>query len=176
MKNDASSKYDERFNQLCEFIYNHLDEELSIEKLSKIAHFSKYHFHRQFSAYMGISVIKFTQLLRLKRASYQLVFNQDIKVIDIALNSGFDNHESFSRAFKKNFKQTPTQFRNDPKWKPWHEPYNLITYKGNNIMQVNIINFKEAKVAVLEHRSDPQLLNNSVQLFISGEKKRVYHQ
>ena len=171
MKNDASTKYDERFNRLCEFIYNHLDDDLSIEKLSKIAHFSKYHFHRQFSAYMGISVFKFTQLLRLKRASYQLVFNQDMKVIDIALNSGFDNHESFSRAFKKNFKQTPIQFRNDPKWKPWHEPYKQITYKGNNIMQVNIINFKEAKVAVLEHRGDPQLLNNSVQRFIEWRKE-----
>jgi len=92
-------------------------------------------------------------------------------VIDIALDAGFDNHESFSRAFKKNFKQTPSQFRNDPQWKPWHEPYNLITYKGNNIMQVNIVNLEEAKVAVLEHRGDARLLNNSVQKFIAWRKE-----
>ncbi|MFT6986532.1 MAG: AraC family transcriptional regulator [Psychromonas sp.] len=171
MTNDAAKKYAERFNNICDFIYNNLDEDLSIEKLSKVANFSKYHFHRQFSIYMGISVFKFIQLLRLKRASYQLVFNQDIKVIDIALDSGFDNHESFSRAFKKNFKQTPSQFRKKPEWKPWHEKYNLIKYKGNNIMQIKIIDFEETKVAVLEHRGDPRLLNESVQRFIEWRKE-----
>ena len=78
MKNNAAKKYDERFNDICEFIYEHLDEDLSIEKLSKVAHFSKYHFHRQFYVYMGINVFKFIQLLRLKRASYQLVFNKEV--------------------------------------------------------------------------------------------------
>ena len=171
MKNDAAKKYAERLNNICDFIYNNLDDDLSIEKLSKVANFSKYHFHRQFSVYMGISVFKFIQLLRLKRASYQLVFNQDIKVIDIALDSGFDNHESFSRAFKKNFQQTPSQFRKKPEWKPWHEKYNLIKYKGNNIMQIKIVDFEETKVAVLEHRGDPKLLNGSVQTFIEWRKE-----
>jgi len=171
MTNDATKKYAKRFNKICDFIYNNLDEDLSVEKLSEIANFSKYHFHRQFSVYMGISVYKFIQLLRLKRASYQLVFNQDTKVIDIALDSGFENHESFSRAFKKNFKQTPSQFRKKPEWKPWHEKYNLIKYKGNNIMQVEIIDFEETKVAVLEHRGDPELLNDSVQKFIEWRKE-----
>lgn len=171
MKNNATKKYAEKFNNISDFIYNNLNEDLSIEKLSTVANFSKYHFHRQFSAYMGISVSKFIQLLRLKRASYQLVFHQETKVIDIALDSGFDNPESFSRAFKKNFKQTPSQFRKKPEWKPWHERYNLIQYKGNNIMQVKILDFKETKVAVLEHRGDPELLNNSVQDFILWRKE-----
>ena len=171
MTNNATKKYAERFNRISDFIYNNLDDDLSIEKLSNIANFSKYHFHRQFSAYMGISVYKFIQLLRLKRASYQLVFNQDIKVIDIALDSGFENHESFSRAFKKNFNQSPSQFRKEPEWKPWHEKYNLIKHKGNNIMQVEIIDFEETKIAVLEHRGDPELLNVSVQKFIEWRKE-----
>jgi AraC family transcriptional regulator len=171
MMNDATKKYAERFNTICDFIYNNLDEDLSIEKLSKVASFSKYHFHRQFSVYMGISVYKFIQLVRLKRASYQLVFNKDTKVIDIALDSGFENHESFSRAFKNNFNQTPSQFRKKPEWKPWHEKYNVIKYKGNNIMQVKIVDFKETKIAVFEHRGDPELLNDSVQQFIEWRKE-----
>jgi len=155
MTKTATKKYAERFNRISDFIYNNLDEDLSIEKLSKIASFSKYHFHRQFSAYMGISVYRFIQF----------------KVIDIALDSGFENHESFSRAFKKIFNQTPSQFRKKPKWKPWHEKYNLIKYKGNNIMQVETVDFKETKIAVLEHRGDPELLNDSVQKFIEWRKK-----
>lgn len=171
MTNDATKKYAEKFNKIIDFIYKNLEEDLSIEKLSAVANFSKYHFHRQFSIYMGISVYKFILLSRLKKASYQLVFNQDTKVIDIALDSGFENHESFSKAFKKNFKQTPSQFRKKPEWKPWHEKYNFIKYKGNNIMQVNILDFKKTQVAVLEHRGDPELLNDSVQKFIQWRKE-----
>ena len=171
MTNDVINKYTERLHTICEFIYNNLDENLSVEKLSKEAHFSKYHFHRQFSVYMGISLSRFIQLLRLKKASYQLVFNQEIKVIEIALDCGFENHESFSRSFKKHFKQTPTQFRNTPEWKPWHEKYNVIKYRGNHIMQVKIIDFKETKVAALEHRGDPDLLNHSIQHFIQWRKE-----
>lgn len=44
-----------------------------------------------------------------------------------------------------NFKQTPSQFRNKPEWQPWHEKYDLIKYKGNNIMQVKIVDFKKNK-------------------------------
>jgi AraC family transcriptional regulator len=171
MTNDATKKYAEKFNNIIDFIYKNLDEDLSIEQLSTVANFSKYHFHRQFSVYMGISVYRFIQLLRLKKASYQLVFNQDIKVIDIALDSGFENHESFSRSFKNNFNQTPSQFRKKPEWKSWHKKYNFIKYKGNNTMQVEIVDFEETKVAALEHRGDPELLNDSVQIFIKWRKE-----
>jgi len=171
MSNNATKKYEERLNKICTYIYNNLEQNLSIEDLSKVANFSKYHFHRQFSEYTGISVYRFIQLLRLKRASYQLVFNKSFKVIDIAMIAGFNNHESFSRAFKYNFGQTPTQFRKNLEWKPWHEKYNLIKYKGNNIMQVKIVDFTEIKIAVLEHRGDPKLLNDSVQQFIEWRKE-----
>lgn len=171
MTSNATERYAERFITIGDFIYNNLDEDLSLETLSDVANFSKYHFHRQFSVYMGISIYKFIQLLKLKRASYQLVFNKDIKIIDIAFDSGFENHESFSRAFKRSFNQTPSQFRKNPEWKPWHEKYNLIKYKGNNVMQVKIVDFKETRVAALEHRGDPKLLNDSVQKFIAWRKE-----
>jgi AraC family transcriptional regulator len=149
MTSKATQKYAQKFNLISDFIYRNLDEDLSIEILSQVASFSKYHFHRQFSVHMGINVYKFIQLLRLKRASYRLVFNKDIKIIDIAFS----------------------QFRKHPEWKPWHDRYHLIKYKGNNIMQVSIVDFKETKVAVLEHRGDPKLLNDSL---LYGEK-RVAH-
>lgn len=46
-----------------------------VERLSHVAAFSTYHFHRQFSALFGIGVVKCVQLRRLKRASYQLAFS-----------------------------------------------------------------------------------------------------
>ncbi|MGH1427288.1 MAG: AraC family transcriptional regulator [Arenicella sp.] len=168
--NNVKTKYTKRFEIICDYIFEHLDDNLSIDELSQVGHFSKYHFHRQFSALMGISVFKYIQLMRLKRASYQLVFHQDCKVIDVALDAGFENPESFSRAFKKTFKQTPSEFRRQPKWSSWYEKYIPINYRGTHIMQVNIVEFNETQVAVLEHRGDVGLLNDSVQTFMEWRK------
>lgn len=51
--------------------------------------------------------MKFIQLSRLKRASFQLAFEPDLKIIEIALQAGFDSPEAFTRAFKRSFDQTP---------------------------------------------------------------------
>ena len=110
MTGAKATAYAERLGKVFDYIDEHLAEDLSVERLSRVANFSKFHFHRQFSQYTGISVTRYIQLMRLKRASYRLAFG-DIRIIDIAMEAGFENPESFSRAFKSAFDQTPSQFR-----------------------------------------------------------------
>lgn len=165
-----TNSYEDRLNRVCDYIHNHLDEELSVERLSQVALFSKYHFHRQFSAYMGVNVSRFIQLVRLKRASYQLAFNPEQRIIDIALDAKFENPESFARAFKKTFGQTPSQFRKSPQWPAWHEKYRIPIRTGKPTMQVKLTEFKETKIAVLEHRGAVETLNDSVAIFIEWRK------
>lgn len=83
------SKYENRMMKVCEYIQSHLDDDLSLDSLSQIAHFSRYHFHRQFADFVGINVAKYIQISRLKRAAYHLVFEPKLRVIDIALPSQF---------------------------------------------------------------------------------------
>ena len=163
--------YAEKFHRVFDYIDKHFEENLTVEQLSKIASFSKFHFHRQFSEYCGISVIRYIQLMRLKRASYRLVFNPLERIIDIALEAGFENPESFSRAFKNEFRQTPSEFRKKPEWEPWNEIYQLPNRKRKAKMEVKIVNFKQTKIAALEHRGDPKLVNNSVKKFIEWRKQ-----
>ncbi len=171
MNGATTIAYAERINKVCNYIYEHLSEDLSVEKLSQVANFSKYHFHRQFSEYTGINVFKFIQLLRLKRASYQLAFNKHYRIIDIAMDANFENPESFSRAFKNVFGQTPSQFRKKPDWKSWYEKYRFPINERRQNMEINVVNFKETKVAVLEHRGAPELVNDSVSTFIEWRKE-----
>jgi AraC-like DNA-binding protein len=89
----AREAYRTRFRKVLEHIDAQLDEELSGERLSGVAAFSKYHFHRQFSALFGIGVFKYVQLVRLRRASYQLAFRPSSRILDVALGSGYDSHE-----------------------------------------------------------------------------------
>ena len=170
MSHPKAELYAQRFNQVFDYIEKHLDDALSVEDLSRVAHFSKFHFHRQFSEYCGISVSRYIQLIKLKRASHRLVFNSEERIIEIALDAGFENPESFSRAFKHIFRQTPTAFRKNPAWDLWHQHYQFPKREGANKMDVKIVHVESELIAVLEHRGAPAVLNDSVRQFIDWRK------
>ena len=88
-----------------------LDEELELDELCRIACFSKYHFHRLFTAYTGLPLMGYIKWLRLKRAAHQLIVHQEETIINIGLDAGFESHESFSRACKQICGQSPSEFR-----------------------------------------------------------------
>ncbi len=174
----ALDAYRARLRRVLEHIERALEGDLSVERLSAVAAFSKFHFHRQFSALFGLSVRRYVQLLRLKRASYQLVFRPQARIIEIALGSGYDSHEAFSRAFKKVFSQTPSQFRKRPAWQPWHETYRPLTQLRSTHMRsehspeaVQIVEVAPVRVGVLEHRGDPRRLGETLRAFIEWRKR-----
>ena len=172
--NDSKAKsYAEKIERVCDYIYRHLDDDLSLEQLAQVAHFSKFHFHRQFSEYTGVSVFKFIQLMRLKRASYQLAFNRNDRIIDIALEASFENPESFSRAFKNIFEQTPSQFRKSPEWPLWHSKFlfSIPNIERKSNVEIKIVEFDETKVAALEHRGAPDRVLESAAKFIDWRKQ-----
>lgn len=173
MNNDKSDLYAQRFERVFAYIEQHLDSALTVEQLSAVACFSRFHFHRQFSQYCGVSASRYITLMRLKRASYRLVQPLPEKIIDIALDAGFENPESFSRAFKNTFGLTPSEFRKEPVWVDWHRHFQFPG-KGNQQrmekMDVKIINVEPMQVAVLEHYGEPMRVPNSVAVFIEWRK------
>ena len=168
---NGSGGYGERFAKVFDYIDAHLGEELSVERLSQVANFSKFHFHRQFSNYAGISVSRYVQMMRLKRAAYRLALDPRVRIIEVALEAGFETPESFSRAFKRDYGQTPSQFRVSPSWKPWGERYQFPGWERRRTMDVKIADFGQTKVAVLEHRGPPELVNSSARKFIEWRKE-----
>ncbi len=177
MSATTAGYYYARFHKVLEYIDSHLVEELSVEKLSGIAAFSKYHFHRQFSELFGIGVYRYVQLCRLKRASHQLAFRSE-SITDIALESGYEGPEAFARAFRKNFGQSPSEFKRQPQWEPWLATYQPLSELRGRHMQpqariedVRIVNFPETRIAVLEHRGDPQRIGDTVRKFIDWRKQ-----
>ena len=177
MSSAVAEGYHARFRKVLEYIDDHLDEDIPVERLSSVAAFSKYHFHRQFTLLFGISVYRYVQLNRLKRAAYHLAFRNPSQIIDIALASGYEGPEAFSRAFKKSVGQSPSEFRKQPQWARWYATYQPLCELRINHMkpenkagQVKIINFKDTKVATFEHRGDPKLIGNSIRKFIEWRK------
>jgi AraC family transcriptional regulator len=162
--------YDRRIQKVVGYICSHLQEELSVDHLSGVAGFSKFHFHRQFSEYTGFTVAQFVRITRLKRAAYQLAFDESRPIIEIALDAGFSAPESFSRAFKEAQGQTPTEFRRAPRWETWARDQTLPTPTRSNSMNPDLVQFEETRVAVLEHRGPAESLMASVGRFIAWRK------
>ncbi|WP_284036553.1 AraC family transcriptional regulator [Neobacillus sp. 114] len=94
-----------------DYIEESLNEQLTLEKLAEIACFSPFHYHRVFQAMVGESVMDYVRKRRLTFAAERL-FYTDEKVINIAIDAGFQYQESFNRAFKNFYGVSPKQYRN----------------------------------------------------------------
>lgn len=178
MTEDPAHTYRARFRKVLEHIDANASEPLSVEGLSRIAAFSKHHFHRQFSALFDIGVHEYVKALRLKRASDQLGFRYWRSVLEVALDSGYESPEAFARAFKKHFGQTPSQFQSSPDWRGRDQLHQTLQTIRTEIMtphyelsDVKVIDFPETKVAVFEHHGDPAHIHRSLRRFIEWRRE-----
>ncbi len=179
MTAEDSNRYQARLLAVLEYIDTHLDEDLDLERLSSVAAFSTFHFHRQFRQLFGVSVMKYVQLRRLKRAAYQLAFRPDRPVLEIALDSSYEGPEAFARAFKKHLGQSPTDFRQDPQWHSWFDAYQPVHDIRSQYMQptlgrdqVAIVHFPETRIAALEHHGDPAHIGDTLRTFVRWRKQQ----
>jgi AraC family transcriptional regulator len=96
-------EYTSRINTVIHYISEHLDQELPLGQLARVACFSQYHFHRLFSSIMNETPADFVLRLRLEKAANLLIHSELQSITEIAFNSGFSSPSVFSRAFKKHF-------------------------------------------------------------------------
>lgn len=88
----------------------HLDEPLSLDALAAVAGLSPHHFHRRFRTAFGETPTAYVRRLRLERAAWRLLLHSD-SILSIALDCGFNDHETFSRAFRRRYGLSPRAYR-----------------------------------------------------------------
>jgi AraC family transcriptional regulator len=109
-RTDTGRDYAQRIIRVLVFIQDNLDRSLPLEELAAVACFSPFHFHRVFRGMVGESVKQHVRRLRLARAAGRLKTGTR-PVLAIALEAGYETHESFTRAFGRAFGCPPTEFR-----------------------------------------------------------------
>lgn len=87
-----------------------LDADLSLERVAAMAGLSPFHFHRLFKLGVGETLKAYTARVRLEQAAFRLVLH-DETIVDIAIQCGFESHETFTRAFRRRFGMTPSAYR-----------------------------------------------------------------
>jgi AraC family transcriptional regulator len=104
-------EYIARINRVIDHIDRHLDADLTLAGLADVACFSRFHFHRIFSALVGETVGDYLKRVRLQNAAMRLVNNPRESVTDIALACGFSSPSVFARAFKERFGVSASAWR-----------------------------------------------------------------
>ena len=87
-----------------------LPDPISLAEIAEASHLSPYHFARLFRAMFGDSVMNYVRKRRLGRA-VDLLKEQRLSMLDIAIECGFGSNEAFTRAFRKRYRLTPSKYR-----------------------------------------------------------------
>ena len=93
-----------------DYIEANLTDEIDYEKVAAVAYSSSYHFQRVFGILCGYTLGEYIRNRRLSLAGAELQAD-GAKVIDVALKYGYDNPDSFTRAFKAFHGVLPSQAR-----------------------------------------------------------------
>jgi AraC family transcriptional regulator len=172
----AQSRYLLQMQRVVDHIHRHLDGDLGLDVLSGVAAFSPYHFHRQFSTKFGMSLHRYVQMARMKRAASRLAYRADT-VTDIAFDAGYEAPDSFARAFRQRMGQAPLAFREQPDWAAWEAAMAPLSRARSQIMtqqfsseDVTLREVPDTNVAFMSHHGDPQHLGETIRRFIAWRK------
>ncbi|MFD1175308.1 AraC family transcriptional regulator [Paenibacillus puldeungensis] len=100
--------YSTDLKRCIEFIEANIKERLTAETISQHVGYSLYHFCRVFQLCMGVPVMEYVRKRRLSIASTELYKGK--RILDIALDYGFETQSGFTKAFRKEFGYSPTQY------------------------------------------------------------------
>lgn len=101
---------DYRLVRVMEYIEAHLSERLDLRVLAREAGISPFHFAAVFTKAVGATPHRHVQHLRMLAAKTMLR-DTDKSTLDIALSCGFGSASHFAAAFRRQFLQSPTEFR-----------------------------------------------------------------
>jgi transcriptional regulator GlxA family with amidase domain len=99
-----------RFKPLLAWAREHLDEDLTVERLAEKANMSPRHFSRSFAAETGVSPSKAVERLRVEVARARVQSGAE-PIERIAEVAGFGDAERMRRAFVRTFGQPPQSLR-----------------------------------------------------------------
>ncbi|MBC3862831.1 AraC family transcriptional regulator [Undibacterium jejuense] len=109
--------YERRLLRVTNYVHEHLDEELDLNKLAEIACMSPYHWHRVYQGVFGESVVATVKRLRLQRAA-TLLARTTTPIEEIGALSGYPNLQSFTRIFSAVYGIPPARFRKEGRYSP----------------------------------------------------------
>lgn len=112
---DTRADYERRVRRALAHLDAHPTRRVPLDELARVAGFAPFHFHRVFKAMTGRTARDYALRLRLERAALRLRHGDRRRdLTEVALEHGFPDMSSFSRAFKAAFGVSPSAWRRLP--------------------------------------------------------------
>lgn len=126
-------------NQALDYIENHLKEEITIADIAHAVSISPYYFQKGFSRLCGFSVSDYIKKRRLTLAANELILTNK-RIIEIALEYGYDSPDSFTKAFIRFHGATPSAIRRKEAVAKSFSPLTIkLVLTGGNILDYKIV-------------------------------------
>lgn len=139
--------YIQYLQKTIDYVEENIREPITIEVCAEIAGFSKYHFYRLFSLFVGVPLMEYVRKRRLAYAMQDV--NKGRRIIDIALDFEYGSERAFCRAFQKEYGESPSKFRD----KYYAIPEKLILKENESIIWEGInmkYNFSDVRIEKLD--------------------------
>lgn len=127
-KSATNDVYQEAVNQVQVFINEHLFDPLDVKTLSQVAGLSEFHFHRIFRSIIGENIGEYIIRLRLECIAHKLSSTR-LTLTQLAGQTTYQSKFALSKAFRKHFGVSPSQYRVQPKSYPSRirqEPFHAL--------------------------------------------------
>lgn len=183
----CQEEYIRRIHKVQDYMEDHIGRSLTIEELSHIAGFSKYHFSRIFQGVLQEPLAHYVNRIRMEKALFLLAHRLDKNMTEIAYELGLSDSAVFSRTFKNFYGISPREYRKayskNCKDLFLLSEYNKITAKKEwpadpfpVTGQITIESLKEKKVVYVRHTGTYETLakeyGNLIQTLIAHAKKQ----
>lgn len=147
-KKQTLDDYEVRISRIIDYIYDNLDQDLTTTRLSEVACFSAYHWHRIYRSMTGETADDAIRRLRLHRAAGDLA-KSDLPIARVARRANYGSVAAFSRAFRSSFGVPPATYRSTgcvPQ-----APYPTRSIGANHMFDVEIEMTPTLRLATIEH-------------------------
>ncbi|MFM5905365.1 MAG: helix-turn-helix domain-containing protein [Micrococcales bacterium] len=141
MNETTASEHINAVQTMQDYIAQHLEAEISLDDLARQTHYSTWHAYRLFTELLQITPAVYIRRLRLSKSALRLRDSQ-VKILEVALTSGFDSVDGFQRAFRKEFGINPYEYSKAPTPIYLFKPYGIKNSKpkaGNEMNEIKSV-------------------------------------
>ena len=106
----SSEKESERMEKVITYMTNNFNKDISVSDVAKIANMADNAFSRYFSQRARKPFVRFLNDIRLSHAC-KLLLEENMTIVEICFESGFNNLSNFNKQFKKKFQVSPSEYQ-----------------------------------------------------------------
>ncbi|GLS33268.1 AraC family transcriptional regulator [Mesorhizobium albiziae] len=158
------TNYETRLNRVVDYVYDHLEEEIGMDRLAEVACLSPFHWHRIYTAMRGETLASTVRRLRLHRAADRLA-NSEMSVAEIAERAGYGSSEAFGRAFRQAYGNAPAGYRANGS----HAAFKAANRTGDATgFPVEVVVVREMRCAAVPHTGSYMQIDRAMGALFGG--------